>query len=207
MSKPPSNGKAQTLPPEVLAALERWWFEEHLSFPATTKRLLQEFGLTMTVGGTMSRLHERMASRRERDGNMRTFLGESMAQAKESLATPGVADGYVFFQAGLIQIGALIMKLTETASVDPDTVEGIKGLFGMLTAGFKELRGEKTLQFEIRKYQDQFCEQQLDQAKRAEAERIANSELSHADKIAALRQTFFADIDALQASGAVVIPK
>lgn len=57
------------------------------------------------------------------------------------------------------------------------------------------------------KYQDATCERYLDEAKRAEAERIAGSDLSHAEKIAALRQTFFADIDQLQASGAVVIPQ
>lgn len=47
----------------------------------------------------------------------------------------------------------------------------------------------------------------LDKALRAKADEINNSNLSNADKIAAMRQAAFAEIDELQRSGKVVIPK
>ena len=44
-------------------------------------------------------------------------------------------------------------------------------------------------------------------AKLAKAREINESGLSNSEKIAALRQAFFSDIDALEASGEVELPK
>jgi len=57
------------------------------------------------------------------------------------------------------------------------------------------------------KFEMDFSKKLLDATFREQAERIANSDLSHADKIAAMRKAAFSDVDALQASGKVAIPK
>jgi hypothetical protein len=57
------------------------------------------------------------------------------------------------------------------------------------------------------KFEIEISTKMLSQALREQAERIANSNLSQADKIAAMRQAAFSDVDALQKSGRVKIPK
>lgn len=54
---------------------------------------------------------------------------------------------------------------------------------------------------------DKAAERLLDETLRQQAASIANSSLSNAEKIAALRKAAFADVDALEASGAVELPK
>jgi hypothetical protein len=51
------------------------------------------------------------------------------------------------------------------------------------------------------------CEKLLQAAMDGKAREIATADISNAEKIAKLRQTYFADIDALQASGKVAIPE
>lgn len=63
------------------------------------------------------------------------------------------------------------------------------------------------LQLARDKFETEVAKMLLDAALRARAEAIAASSRPHAEKIAAMRQAAFADIDALQASGTVVIPQ
>ena len=70
-----------------------------------------------------------------------------------------------------------------------------------------EERQRKKLQFEINKYLDEAAERVLSKVVREAAERIANSDFSNAEKIAAMRKELFKDVDELEASGKVVIPK
>jgi len=65
---------------------------------------------------------------------------------------------------------------------------------------------QQQLQLEREKFQVLACEYFLQWFKDKQAQEIANSTSSNADKIARLRQTYFADVDALQASGKVVLP-
>jgi len=57
------------------------------------------------------------------------------------------------------------------------------------------------------KFEMDVAKKLLDATFRAQANEIANSDLSNADKIAAMRKAAFADVDELQASGKVVIPR
>ena len=70
-----------------------------------------------------------------------------------------------------------------------------------------EARQQEMLKLEQNKYRDLVAEKMLDQALREQAERIANSDMSNADKIAAMRKAAFADVDALEATGEIVLPK
>lgn len=57
------------------------------------------------------------------------------------------------------------------------------------------------------KFELEAAEKMLDAAMRARADEINASGLSNADKIAAMRKAAFAEIDELQVSGKVVVPK
>ncbi len=57
------------------------------------------------------------------------------------------------------------------------------------------------------KFETEFAEKLLSGALRKKADEINAMDISHADKIAAMRTAAFAEIDELQASGKVVIPK
>lgn len=70
-----------------------------------------------------------------------------------------------------------------------------------------EARQERALQFEINKHLDLAAEKMLDAATRKKAEEIATSGMSQKEQIAAMRKAAFSDVDALQQSGKVVIPK
>lgn len=70
-----------------------------------------------------------------------------------------------------------------------------------------EARQQEALKLERQKFELLAAEKMLDQALRRKAEEIAASNLSHADKIAAMRQAAFADVDALQASGQIKLPE
>lgn len=70
-----------------------------------------------------------------------------------------------------------------------------------------EARQERALQFEINKHLDLAAEKMLDAALRKQAEEIATSGMTQKDQIAAMRKAAFSDVDALQQSGKVVIPK
>ena len=70
-----------------------------------------------------------------------------------------------------------------------------------------EARHQKKLEFEISKHLDLAAEKLLDAATRKRAEEINASSMSQAEKIKAMRSAAFSDVDALQASGKIVIPK
>lgn len=76
--------------------------------------------------------------------------------------------------------------------------EGMKGNFALKKA---------KLDLDREKFEAQTCETFLAWYKDKRARDIAESDLSNADKIAALRQTYFADIEELAQSGKVVIPE
>lgn len=66
---------------------------------------------------------------------------------------------------------------------------------------------DKEISLALEKFQIEAAEKMLSAAMRARADEINASGMSNADKIAAMRAAAFAEIDELQASGRVVIPK
>jgi len=63
------------------------------------------------------------------------------------------------------------------------------------------------LDLDRQKFEMEFAELILDKAVREAAERIASSSLSQADKIKAMREAAFKDVEALRASGEIKLPK
>ena len=70
-----------------------------------------------------------------------------------------------------------------------------------------ETRQGRKLQLEIEKVYLVAAEKMLDQRLREKADELNASNLSQADRIAAMRQAAFADVDALRTSGELVLPK
>lgn len=70
-----------------------------------------------------------------------------------------------------------------------------------------EERQGKKLNFEINKNRDHIAELLTDEVFRRKAEALANSNLPRAEMIKQMRQLAFADVDELEQSGKVVIPK
>jgi hypothetical protein len=71
-----------------------------------------------------------------------------------------------------------------------------------------EARHQAALAFEREKHETAAAELMLDRALQAKANEInSNTDLSRADKIAAMRKAAFSDIDALEQSGEVQVPK
>jgi hypothetical protein len=71
-----------------------------------------------------------------------------------------------------------------------------------------EARQQEALAFEREKVELAAAEKMLDRALQAKANEInSNTDLSRADKIAAMRKAAFADVDALEKSGEVQVPK
>ena len=66
---------------------------------------------------------------------------------------------------------------------------------------------ERELQLAEDKFQIAFCEKILNETTRLQAERIAASNMTQAEKIAALRKVAFQDVEALEQSGKLEIPK
>lgn len=105
----------------------------------------------------------------------------------------------------------LILQLTTQAQADPELLKLADQLTRTAleyTSGkTKAAHKERELVLAEEKFQLEFCEQLLDQALREQAERIANSNLSQSAKIAAMRKVAFADVEKLQASGKLKLPK
>jgi lipopolysaccharide biosynthesis regulator YciM len=144
------------------AQLTRWLTKpvhggEGLSFAAASERLA-ELGLHTKTGKPLSKgqIQAWWAPRaKEMEGRraLSEYLIEAREQAESASRAPGMS-GMLFLQAGLVQIGALVMKLTEAGQTDPATVEGIKSLFASLVAGVREQRSAEGLDFAREKYRE-----------------------------------------------------
>jgi hypothetical protein len=66
---------------------------------------------------------------------------------------------------------------------------------------------DEQLRLQREKFEIETCEKILAAVKDAKIKALAESDLPNAAKIAALRQTYFADVDAMQQSGKVVLPE
>lgn len=109
--------------------------------------------------------------------------------------------------ASLIKLHrVLIMQLATQASADPALIELVTGAMKPVLEFAKlELKGRE-FGLERDKWATQTCELFLKWFADQKARDIAESNASNADKIAQLRQTYFADVDALEKSGSVKLP-
>jgi hypothetical protein len=105
----------------------------------------------------------------------------------------------------------MIMQLATQSVDNPELIEVTNALtktvMDFVSGQTKAAHKERELRLAEDKFQIEFCELVLQKTVREAAERIASSNLSNADKIAAMRKEAFKSVDELQASGKIKIPK
>jgi len=179
-----SDAKLKTLPPDRQAAIADYARDHSLS---DTLKWLREDGL-QTSSGALSlflswyRLQQRLAV----NESTVSQLLEDMKQNDPTLTQQQLEQaGQAFFsKLAIEQEDSLTWKRIQDAK---------------LKLGLLQLNREK---FEV-----QTCETFLKWFSDKNARDIAESNIPNADKIAALRQTYFKEIDELEKSGSVEIPK
>lgn len=136
---------------------------------------------------------------------------------KAKLGIAGEGGRTDFLEAALFET---LWQLRQTV-VDPEkkaaALTTLTHAIGSIAEGQREdlklQQGEKKieqsaekLQFEREKWESGVAEKALDTAKQRKLAEIAASNLPRAEQIAAARKVYFSDIDALEASGKVVLP-
>ncbi len=101
----------------------------------------------------------------------------------------------------------LILNLSTQANADPAMLELIGNSFRAVLESEKLKLKREELGLAKDRFQVEACEFFLRWFNDRRAQEIAASTMSNADKIAALRKTYFKDVDALQQSGKVVLPE
>ena len=106
-------------------------------------------------------------------------------------------------QVGQFAIQAGSILVSAEASRTKGKLEEAK----LALSGKKQKVAEQTLLLAREKFEMEASAKMLDKALRAKADEINNSNLSNADKIAAMRKAAFKSVDEMEKSGKVVIPK
>jgi hypothetical protein len=160
--------------------------------------------------------HADWVRRRDRMEGTKELAGYAVGLAKAGKGS--ISEGAAAIAAGKV------LELLEAATEEGATPETLKGLVGMvseLRAGdqgqtrfdlerLKLTQNEESLRQgreKIELLKLKACEAMLSAAVRRKAEEISNSNLSNAEKIAAMRKAAFADVDELEASGDVKLPE
>jgi hypothetical protein len=105
----------------------------------------------------------------------------------------------------------LLLKLSTEEKINPEQIKLVDQLlrteiaFATDEARFEQR--ERAMKLAENQFQLRYCENALDETTKALAERIATSEASQAEKIAAMREAAFTDVEVLKQSGELVIPK
>lgn len=106
-----------------------------------------------------------------------------------------------------VAFGHFVFTRQAIAKGDPGTFVAMERLkLDKESAVFKGALERERLDLDRDKHEVQTCERFLKWYGVKKARSIAESDLSNADKIAKLRQTFFADVDEAAAAGKVVLP-
>lgn len=181
------------VPPKTLAEMQSWLKDEGVTVHQST---ISRFLDAQRQSRLQEKLLAQIASGAEQCAAVEKQFGSNPAPELETIIK-------------LHRV--LILQLTTQSQADPELVKLADQLTRTaleFTSGrTKAAHKERELKLAEEKFQLDFCERILDQALREAAERIANSNLSNSDKIAAMRKVAFKSVDELQASGKVVIPK
>lgn len=172
--------------------------------------LFAKYGQTIPAK-TAAAAHHRLTAAQQRLANR----AATIKAMREVAARSGITLTEAALDTATNAVGDLL-----DAQIAPDTEEGqqllLKALTGLTGARSVEVsaarvsqQGEKLkLDAAAQKLQEEkFCVLLLDRAVLAKAREIADSNAPRAEKIAALRQAYFADVDELEKSGKVVLPK
>lgn len=190
MNKPRSDSKLDALDEDQQVQLVEWCLTPGLSQVKVKELVFKEFDVS-TSTRALSKFYDvyvapYVLERRRRAVGLAQEVGADLKRA------PGQ-----FSAATIDALEQKAFELAQNPMVDPKEVKAI----------FSLVLKARDQSFQRDKWETETAEKMLDSALRAKADEINSSNLSNADKIKAMREAAFADIDALQASGEVVIPK
>jgi hypothetical protein len=182
--KPRSDSKLKTLPEDRQAEIVAYAAAKSL---AETVQWLRDDGLQTSAAALSEFLswYQLRQQLKRNESTVETLLEKLQTSRPDWTADQLEKAGQAFFSA---------LAIEQQDSLTWKRIQDSK-----LKLGILQLNRER--------FQAQTCELFLRWFKEKKARDIAESNLSNADKIAALRQTYFADIDALEQSGQVQIPK
>ena len=173
-----------------------WWAEA----PSSSQRLawLTERGVK-TSTGAIHRLHRSPESavwRKAEAARAAEALGQMLSPETDEIMTKCLKEQR--FNAVMRELSH--EQLMDHLKVENDTLKA-------QLAGRAEDRKERELALTREKFEVECCEKLLVLVNDKRAREIAEStSLSNTEKITQLRQTYFADVDAMQKTGAVKLP-
>lgn len=199
MSKAKSNSIIDGLPQNQRDQVEAWLFEENISYKDASARMLADFGVSCATS-SLSEWRKRREQVRMLD---RIAASRDTANLVVKKFAEKPADMY---QVLLDMVGQIAFDkaFQDKEGLDAETIFNFTKL---VMAGKKQNMEAERLALDRDKFELMASEKLLDKALRAKADEINSSNLSHADKIAAMRREAFKSVDELQKSGSVKIPK
>jgi hypothetical protein len=147
MKKPRANSKCCGLPPEHLATLESWLFDDHLSLDDALARAKKELGFD----GSRSGLH-RFFQTRSRERSMQD-LAEAVAQVSEIESAPGT-EGRLFNSGMKLLAQRFLSRVIEDGATDLATLANL-----LLQSEANEIKREEN---ELRKQALELRRQRLE---------------------------------------------
>jgi hypothetical protein len=186
-----------TLSPEQLSRLYAWCSSG--TFKTAQANAAQEWNVTISVKQLNRWFHK------DDDLKVLSFIATGAHMNRQ------IEEAYCKTPAPhidtLVRLAkTLVMQLSVQGATDPDKLEVANSLFRSVLEVLKLEQKAEEFSFEREKFESACCEKFLEWIKDKRAQSIADSNVSNAEKIQQLRQTYFADVDALQKSGQVKLP-
>lgn len=194
MRKLRSDRKLNALTNDQADALWGWMGQPGISYAQIRSRVKKDFGMDVSIRALSewwtARAKEEQGERFIRAAKVANNIG---AQAKK---LPMLTDA---LRSTLTQ-AAFDLALTGADASKIHTFMSIVG--GIDRAALDRAK----LRLDVEKFQTEICEHFLDWFTDERARSIAEREAPRREKIAELRKAYFADVDEMQAEGAVSLP-
>jgi hypothetical protein len=196
MSKPRSDAKLLNLPEEQQARLADWLLSG-MSYHDAREMVIKEFGVTVSLdayrGFWQAVCGPALIAKRRRAVNTANEV------AQEAEKNPGRFD-----QATIDALKQKAFELSISPGANP---KDVKSLFSLVLKAKDQEHDEAQLKLDREKVEILTCEKYLLWFKDKRATEIAESNISTPDKVAKLRQLYFADVEELEKSGEVKLPQ
>jgi hypothetical protein len=190
LRKPRSDSKLDALDLDQQQMLCEWLLTPGLSYERIKEMVFKEFNVSTTASSLSSFYSSYVAA----------YLIQRRAQAVGVAKELGAEVEKTPGQFSKATIDALEQKAFEFAQNPMVNPKDVKAIFSLVLKA-------RDQEFDREKFAVATCETFLKWMKDEKAREIAAAPISNSEKISRLRQEYFADVDALEKSGAVVLPE
>lgn len=180
-------------------------FGEGHTLEVTCKHLADEYDIEISKDGLSKWLNRERGER-----NFEAQLARISVADKRAGQISGLAGKAAKLNEGnvlLLSAGLQSAILAEDDAGVAEAVKNVSTLVNSLAGEHRAVTARKAVEESREQREIDSCEKFIEWMNNAKAREIVEANIPNADKIAALRKTFFADVDALQASGKVVLPE